>query len=341
MMGKTGLAGNAYGIAPNEDHKAGGGYHCGVKDCQNINKYHPPATSNVGARTEDYSVRQLRDRLVGGNAASAEDIGGYWPRGGKAAWLRFNNLFIKQLQAGDRALRAVREVNFTPDGTARKRWDALHPNDGVYNDGIVPSTDTAETHTHVGFWRDTDGTPARDEAFARIEQIADAAIANRPLADGEDDEDMGATLQGQVPEYSEFTDEVTGKKHAIGHTIAPGIIADGAANPRDGWFNLIGDGFGQRYAVRVMVTQGNADANGNVGWEALFKTADGKAKTDVVVLRSGERRGEQLPKGTTGISVMRYAVNADGKAVPVDTTQGLLPNPHGLAWSIELGPVKQ
>lgn len=329
----TGLRGDAWGIAPDDDHKSGGGYHCGVKDCQNIGKFHPPAAANIGSASEDYSVRLYRDRSVGGNAASAEDIGDDWPNGGRAAWLRFNNLLVRQLQKGDPALRAVREVNFSPDGTARKRWDAEHPYAGPNNDGVINSTDTVYMHTHIGFYRDTAGTTGRAAALTRIEQIMKAAITGSPL-EGEDDEDMGMTLQGQVPEYTEV--EVDGQKFAKGFTIAPGIIAAGAANPRDGWLNFIGDGYGERYALRIMYTNGAVDSKGAVAWSA---PPEGKGSSTFKFV-SGQRLNFAIPAGVCGISVLRMAINEGGTIVPVDTAKGLLANPHGLAWSIELGPVR-
>lgn len=326
----TGLRGDDWGIAPNEAHKRSGGYHCGVKDCQDIGKFHPPATSHIGSSTEDYSVRLFRDRMVGGNAASAEDIGDDWPNGGRPAWLRFNNLFVKQLQKGDSALRAVREVNFSPDGTKRKRWDAEHPSAGPNGDGIIDSTDTVYMHTHVGFYRDTEGTPARAAALNRIEQIMRAAITGASLA-GEDDDDMGLTIIGSVPQYTETEDG-----DAVGYTIATGIIAGGAANPRDGWLNFVGDGYGEPFALRVMLTNGVKDSKGNVGWLA---PAEGKGSASFK-FAPGERLNFALPPGTVGVSVMRQAINEGGTVVPVALEKGLLPNAHGLGWSLELGPVK-
>jgi hypothetical protein len=327
-MQKTGLRGGAWGIAPDEDHKRGGGYHCGVKDCQNIGKFHPPPTANIGSRTEDYSVRQYRDRTVGGNAASAEDIGGDWPNGGRAAWLRFNRMLVKQLQKGDRALRAVREVNFTPDGTARKRWDALHPDAGVNGDGIVPSTDTAETHTHVGFWRDTAGTPARAEALARIEQIIDAAIVNRSLENTEEDEDMGQTFTDQIPSYEELEGRA--------HTFSPGLVGGGTADPRDTWVSFGADTYGTPIAIRAMQTNGVKDSAGNVAWAPVFGA-------DVVVLASGERKGEQLKQGTVFVSVSHMVVDpATGKAVKPDAEKDIVPAWDGrIAVLIERGQVKR
>lgn len=320
MMAKTGLAGNAYGIAPDEDHKQSGGYHCGQKDLTDIGRYHPPATANVGSRTEDYSVRQLRDRGVGGNSACAEDLNLLWPNGGKAAAIRFNNLLVRQLQAGDPALSALREVNFTPDGTARKRWDALHPTDGPNGDGVINSTDNADDHTHIGFWRNTANTPERAATLARIEAIAEAAIHNAPLANEEDD--MGATLTGTIPPYDPEND--------LPVNIGLGIIEGGAANPRPGWFSLVADTFGASYAVRVMV--GVLGEGGKIGWQKL-------GDKEAFVVPPNTRWTRNLPKNAVVLSVMQYAVNEDGNAVSPDPDKDLLPYPGGVAYFVELGAV--
>jgi len=169
----TGLGAVDFGIAPDASHKSGGGYHCGVQDIINIGKF-PDG---------DYSTRQQRDR-VGGNVACAADPGDNWPNGGRAAWLRFNNLLVKQLRAKDPALSAVRAVNFSPDGTATKRFDTLHP-----ESGIIDSTDSVYMHTHIEFWRNTEGK--RKVTLDRVLDIMRAAVANRPL---EDDVELSDTV---------------------------------------------------------------------------------------------------------------------------------------------------
>jgi hypothetical protein len=180
----TGLQGDNVGIAPDASHLSSGGYHVGCADIQSISRW------NV-----DYSTRQARDRQQPNtNVASAMDIGDDWPRGGRAAWLRFNNLLVAQLRAGDPGLAALRAVNFSPDGTARKRYDSLNPNDGVIN-----STDSVYMHTHLEWWRDTVGTAARARSLARIGQIIDAAIRNIPLED-----DMGAKQDAEVSNANRY-----------------------------------------------------------------------------------------------------------------------------------------
>lgn len=163
----TGLSGDDVGIAPDASHLAGGGYHVGCEDIQRIGKWNT-----------DYSTRQTRDRLDGTNDASAEDIGDNWPHGGRAAWIRFGNLLVARMRAGDPDLAALRAVNFSPDGVVRRRYDSANPGQGV-----ITSTDTVDSHTHLEWWRDTKGTAARARSLARIGQIIDAAITNTHLED--------------------------------------------------------------------------------------------------------------------------------------------------------------
>jgi hypothetical protein len=147
------------GIAPDEHHVKG--YHVGVS-----------AIRAAGNFDNDYSTRQVRDRSVGGNEASAMDIGDDWPHGGRSAWIRFNNLLVAALKVADPALVAVRAINFSPDGTAKKRFDTANRSQGV-----ISSTDTVNIHTHVEWWRNT--INARQASFARILQLMDAAINPR------------------------------------------------------------------------------------------------------------------------------------------------------------------
>jgi hypothetical protein len=167
----TGLPVKDIGIAADESHLASGGYHCGGLDLRHIN-----AVAN-----DDYSIRQPRDRAFynfeianGSNLASAMDAGDDWPRGGRAAWLRFNNLLRGHLGANDPALAAVRGMNYSPDGTTKRRFDHLTNTESA-------SRDTVLWHTHIEFWRDTVAQASRRAATDRIVQIAIAARDNVPV----------------------------------------------------------------------------------------------------------------------------------------------------------------
>lgn len=168
LLAETGLPVTDIGIAADEHHLSSGGYHCGGLDLYRINA--------VGRN--DYSIRQPRDRAYydwemahGSNWASAMDLGDDWPRGGRAAWLRFNNLMRAHLGNNDPALAAVRGMNYSPDGTRKRRFDHL-------TNVETSSADTVTWHTHIEWWRDTIAQASRRLSITRIVQIAIAARDN-------------------------------------------------------------------------------------------------------------------------------------------------------------------
>jgi hypothetical protein len=171
LAAETGVAATDIGIAADESHLSAGGYHCGSFDLRRIN----------GVGRDDYSIRQPRDRAYyhwelahGSNFASALDMADDWPRGGRSAWLRFNNLLRAQLGASDPTLAAVRGINYTPNGTSKRRFDCLTHQE-------TSTTDTVTWHTHIEWWRDTVASSWRAQSINRIVQIAVAARDNRPL----------------------------------------------------------------------------------------------------------------------------------------------------------------
>jgi hypothetical protein len=179
LAAKIGIPVGDIGVLPDQSHLSGGGYHCGPLDIKNIGKLHLPVTSFVGSSTEDYSVRQARDRNYAGfelshgsNFASAMDVGDGW-RAGNAAWIRWNNYILADLRANPARIPGLRAFNFTPDGSVKRRYDTNNPSQGV-----VSSTDTVLWHTHLEWWRDS--ILRREAGFQRMLDLADDAIANRP-----------------------------------------------------------------------------------------------------------------------------------------------------------------
>jgi hypothetical protein len=163
----TGCSASNIGIAPDASHLAGGGYHCGVQDIKNIGKW-----GSVGSSTADYSVRQPRDR-IGGDDSSAMDMDDDWPHGGRAAWIRWNNYVVADLRASTARIPGLRALNFSPEGTTKKRYDSFNASQGV-----IASTDTVLWHTHLEWWRDTKGN--RGAGFSRLIDLARDAINNVP-----------------------------------------------------------------------------------------------------------------------------------------------------------------
>lgn len=192
-MQVTGLAGDAFGIAPDASHLAGGGYHVGVSDIGRIGKYHGPASANIGSSTEDYSVRQRRDRREGTNTSSAADVGSTWKYGGRAAWIRWNNLLYAEMRDHPERLPALRAINVALDGRTKQRYDQ-----NSRSAGLIPSTDTVDSHTHLEFWRDTEGS--RKATLDRIVQLMHAAVSGtNPAPAQEVDMQLGDALK--IPNY--------------------------------------------------------------------------------------------------------------------------------------------
>lgn len=249
----TGLQGGDVGVAPDERHKSGGGYHCGCADIVALDKY-PDG---------DYSTRQPRDR-VGGNVACAVDVGDDWPNGGRAAWLRYNRELVRRLQAGDPRLSALRAVNYTDDGSRRLRYDTLHPDAGVNGDGVIPSTDTVTIHTHEEFWRNTEGTAGRRATLALLLRIMEWAISGAPIPPvptGDDD----------MP-YANIPVPPKGGRASIS-------LPGGGANRASTWIaatNDTGDidGVAHPYGLRIFLSNGSTwyPAGGGTG---LFKGYNG------------------------------------------------------------------
>lgn len=134
---RTGQTFAALGIAGDDAHAAGGGYHIGGN----------------AVPAGDYSrAESPRDRTVTSSDASAFDLGGNFPR--------FREITVGLVAAcknGDPRARDIREVIYTPDGVNVRRWDRL---------GVRSGGDSSHLfHTHISFFRDSAGRRAADDNF--------------------------------------------------------------------------------------------------------------------------------------------------------------------------------
>lgn len=183
------------GIVADSDHLENGGYHCGCGDINSIGRYN--------SATKDYSVRQARDRLgTGSNVASAMDIGDNWPRGGRAAWLRFNQLLRGALGAGDSALAAMRAINYLNSASQKRRFDTLTMTESA-------SADSVDIHTHVEWWRNTSGSIGRAASCERLLELIRAARDGTTAAKPVPREDDEMTLY-QVTGVPANTNDIVG-----------------------------------------------------------------------------------------------------------------------------------
>lgn len=196
VQAETGLTDPAdVGIVGDGVHAKTGGYHEGRSVLILIGRYH--ASAQAGSLLEDYSARLARDRMGLTEDSSAVDIASGWPRGGRAAWLRFNGMLVAALQAGDQALSAVRATNYSPDGVARHRIDREHGFSQVDD-----TTDSVTIHTHLEFYRDT--ANGRQAALDRIIQLIRAAIANVPAPPSGDVDTEEEDMYLPIPEGVAF-----------------------------------------------------------------------------------------------------------------------------------------
>jgi hypothetical protein len=158
----TGLSPVDVGIVGDAAHARSGGYHIGRS-----------GLIAAGVWNSDYSVRLPRDRNWATESASAMDVGAGW-HAGHAVWLRWNNLLANALRAGDPALSAVRAINYSPDGSLKWRIDREQ------SWRTESSGDTVDIHTHVEFYRDTEGH--RQQSLDRIAALAQQAITGQAPA---------------------------------------------------------------------------------------------------------------------------------------------------------------
>jgi hypothetical protein len=172
VMALTGVSDPAdMGIVGDEAHAASGGYHEG-RD----------SLTRAGVVNTDYSVVEYaRDRAGLTDSASAFDMALAWsPRaGGRAAAIRATNLLVDDLRGGHPSMGCVRAMNYTPDGTAKRRIDRRN------GFAVTSSGDSVDIHTHFEFFRDTEGQRAGaflDLVRARILQAQgrDDMLASDP-----------------------------------------------------------------------------------------------------------------------------------------------------------------
>lgn len=133
------------GIVGNTAHTVG--YHLGKDRIYD--------GSGPGIGDSDYSVKLARDKAGLTNAASAMDLGRL--NGSLTGLQKYSNWLVAKCKAGAPGTRDVREVIFSPDGKVVKRWD--NNAKVLYNGGTGTGQgdDSHLTHTHISFFRDSEG----------------------------------------------------------------------------------------------------------------------------------------------------------------------------------------
>lgn len=146
------------GIIGDPDHRESGGYHCG-------NDW----LSAVGRLTSDYSKRESARDRPGSDAAMALDIGGV----GGIELARISKWLVAQCVAGAADAANIREIiYYDPSANAVRRWDRL---------GIRSTGDSSHRyHTHISYFRSTEGQDKAGLFRRYYEGEADTAVALTP-----------------------------------------------------------------------------------------------------------------------------------------------------------------
>lgn len=245
VRSRTGLSADDTGIIGDDHHECG--YHIGLTALLNRGCYHPGRSA--GDEREDYSVRLDRDRHGLTESASAFDLGSAWSSsaGGRAAWLRFNQVFLSELRAGNAELAAIRAVNISTDGSTKHRYDRQS------GFAVQSTADSVLQHTHTEFYRDTEGTQVRARAIAEILRLVDFAIHGGVVVTGsgggpgELDVDgrlgphtirtwqriMGTPQDGVITPIPGHSDLVAAVQRHLNAHIGAGLAVDGQGIQQD------------------------------------------------------------------------------------------------------------
>lgn len=300
----TGQDWNSLGIIHTQPQ--GGGYHEGQDLLALANRAPGPSYAY-----SDYSYADARAVSSNGigrdlansttlagdpNAASAFDFGG-----GFARFHEFSNWLVGRCVARDPRAGDIREVIYTPDGSVVRRWDATgrQPNSG---------DSTHLSHTHISFFRDSNGRRDRMDNFLGLLKEFFEGITQPPAQ--QEDDDMGASFGPlEIP--------VTGR----GSFNIPPVQA-GSADPRPAWLNIGNSLEGaSSYGLRIAAFTDAGPVSANVGSQVGTDAFNRR-------LNSNTRYSFTLPKGTYLLEISR--ISADGTAAPYD---------GHLTFCVERGPV--
>lgn len=144
------VGGKPLGIVGNGAHC--GGYHLGRDRIYGACACKPHGICAPGARDRDYSVQHARDKAGLSDAASAIDLGRV--NGSLRQMRSFSRWLVRRCQDGAPGTRDIREIIYTPDGERVQRYSGI---DGEVHTGPGNGDSSHLTHTHISFFRDSEG----------------------------------------------------------------------------------------------------------------------------------------------------------------------------------------
>jgi hypothetical protein len=143
------------GVVGNQKHC--GGYHLGRDRIYSTCACRPDGTCEPGKYDLDYSVRQDRDKAGLSNAASAIDLGKL--NGSLTALYDFSAWLVARCQAKAEGTADIREVIYwSPTNGRVERWDGVSR---VIRWGVGQGDLSHKTHTHISYFRDSEGRDKR------------------------------------------------------------------------------------------------------------------------------------------------------------------------------------
>jgi hypothetical protein len=274
---RTGLAWDALGIIHSSPQ--GGGYHEGFDLLAAANR-----APGVQYAYSDYSYAESpdRDRPYVTDAASALDVGDFRTiyNGRTVTHRTIIDLVLAEINKPGRGrCHDLREMIYeSPEGSGIvRRWDAL----GVRNTG--DSTHT--THTHLSFFRDSEGRRANTGNFIDlIKEAFEGTPSSPPPSGNQEDEDMGFTRDIPLTSFD---------------SVCVNPVLDGI-DPRPAYFNVQNDTNGGTYRLRIWV------CNTSGQWFPLGDEVVG-GNGGYVTLGNGQRKSLSVGKGTSCFHVSRVA----------------------------------
>jgi hypothetical protein len=140
------------GIVGNSVHCKG--YHLGKDRIYGTCACKPGGVCKPGLGDADYSVKHARDKAGLTNASAGFDMGRL--DGTLANLQAFSKWLVARCKADATGYRDIREIIYSPDGVAVKRWDNYAKVLYTGGDGTGQGDNSHRWHTHVSFARDSE-----------------------------------------------------------------------------------------------------------------------------------------------------------------------------------------
>ena len=196
----TAKGGVNLGVVGNTRHCVG--YHLGRDRIFSNCACRPDGDCVAGLKYNDYSVIKTRDQAGLNDAASAIDLGKL--NGTLTGLQTFSRWLVARCQANVAGSNDIREIIYSPDGTAVRRWDQVTRTIYVAGDGTNQGDNSHRLHTHISFYRDSqarDKRPLFEPYFAGVMAGPLEPGDDMPLTDDDVERIAAAVWAVQFKDY--------------------------------------------------------------------------------------------------------------------------------------------